>query len=93
MKQVDQLRELFRMADEIDGLLASDCVLMIRPKSKLAATRLLFALRCLMALDFGPSLLEKGIGASYTNYSLRLRYSEEAGKLDGYAEAIPFEPA
>ena len=30
---------------------------------------------------------------SYTNYSLRLRYSEEAGKLDGYAEAIPFERA
>ena len=29
------------------------------------SVRLLFAVRCLMALDFGPALLERGTGASY----------------------------
>jgi hypothetical protein len=32
------------------------------------------------------------LGLIYTNFSLRLHYSGEAGK-EGDAEAIPFEPA
>jgi hypothetical protein len=49
----------------IEGALCSDCVLIIRPKRVAEARRLLFAIRSFMALDFAPSLLERGTGASY----------------------------
>ena len=45
--------------------MASDCVLIVRPGYRVSSVRLLFAIRCLMALDFGPALLERGTGASY----------------------------
>src|SRR5260370_42141203 len=55
----------FGLADGIRDALGSDCVLVVRPAAGIRSTRLLVALRCLMALDFGPALLERGTGASY----------------------------
>jgi len=55
----------FGLADGIRGALGSDCVLIVRPRTAIRGIRLLFAIRCLMALDFGPALLERGTGASY----------------------------
>jgi tRNA1(Val) A37 N6-methylase TrmN6 len=55
----------FGLSDRTYCALASDCVLIIRPRVRISTIRLLFALRCLMALDFGPALLERGTGASY----------------------------
>jgi hypothetical protein len=53
----------------IHNAAASDCVLIIHPRSSIGTIRLLFALRCLMSLDFCPGLLEKGTGASYLSQS------------------------
>jgi tRNA1(Val) A37 N6-methylase TrmN6 len=55
----------FGLAYKIDGALCSDCILIIRPKPRVSSTRLLFAIRCLLTLEFGPALLERGTGASY----------------------------
>jgi hypothetical protein len=55
----------FGIADGIHCALASDCVLIVHPRAGISTLRLLFAIRCLMTLDFGPALLEKGTGASY----------------------------
>lgn len=55
----------FGLGVGIRGALASDCVLIVRPRYRVSSARLLFAVRCLMALDFGPGLLERGTGASY----------------------------
>jgi predicted RNA methylase len=55
----------FGLGIGIRGALVSDCVLIARPRYRVGSTRLLFAIRCLMALDFGPGLLERGTGASY----------------------------
>jgi hypothetical protein len=55
----------FGLGYGIGGALASDCVLIVRPHYRISSIRLLFAIRCLMVLDFGPALLERGTGASY----------------------------
>jgi hypothetical protein len=49
----------------VRGAPVSDCVLVVRPRHPVGSARLLFAIRCLMALDFGPQLLERGTGAAY----------------------------
>jgi len=55
----------FGLADKIHGALVSDCVLVMRPRCNVSSIQILFAIRCLMALDFGPAMLERGTGASY----------------------------
>jgi hypothetical protein len=55
----------FGLGYGIRGALASDCVLIVRPQYRISSIRLLFAIRCLMALDFSSALLERGTGASY----------------------------
>lgn len=55
----------FGLGVEIENARASDCVLVIRPRRGFQHLRLLFAVRCLMAFDYGPLLLERGTGASY----------------------------
>ena len=55
----------FGLGVGVQGALASDCVLIVRPRYRVSSVRLLFAIRCLMALEFGPGLLERGTGASY----------------------------
>lgn len=75
----------FGLAYGILGAPVSDCVLVIRPRAVNSSIRLLFAIRCLMALDFGPALLEKGTGASYLsqnelrNFKLPYALSEVFG--------------
>jgi tRNA1(Val) A37 N6-methylase TrmN6 len=44
---------------------ASDCIFIIRPKISRKSVSLLFSLRCVMKLEFGPTLIERGTGASY----------------------------
>lgn len=77
------------------GAGVSDCVLVVRPRYRVSSARLLFAIRCLMTLDFGPGLLEKGTGASYIGQSelgdLEVPYgiSGESGDLFGvYSRAL-----
>lgn len=56
----------------IVGLACSDCVLIVRPLSARSTTRLLFAIRCVLAMSWAKPLLERGTGASYiTEDSLR----------------------
>lgn len=47
------------------GMECSDCVLVLRPNANHLSTRILFALRCLVALPWIAPLLERGTGASY----------------------------
>jgi len=85
----------FGLAAGIRGALVSDCVLVMRPRHRVSSIRLLFAMRCLMALDFGPALLEKGTGASYlaqkemvsfkVPYSLSQKYP---GQFKNYVRAV-----
>jgi hypothetical protein len=55
----------FGLGVGIVGALVSDCVLVVRPRYGISSARLLFAVRCMMTLAFGPQLLERGTGASY----------------------------
>ena len=85
----------FGLGAGIRGALASDCVLVVRPRYRVSSARLLFAIRCLMALDFGPQLLERGTGASYiaqvelgnleVPYGLSMR---QAGLFGEYVRAL-----
>lgn len=48
-----------------EGYAASDCLMIIRPRNSEDRTRLLFALRVMLAGEIGSSFLESGAGASY----------------------------
>jgi hypothetical protein len=47
------------------GMECSDCVMILRPKDRRMSSKILFALRCLVALPWIAPVIEKGTGASY----------------------------
>lgn len=49
----------------VQGLMASDCLLLIRPHDDIGHLDLLFALKVLMKIPWVSSLLERGTGARY----------------------------
>lgn len=59
----------FGLGHGIEGALASDCTMIIRPKHRISHIRLLFAIRSMMNLEFGPAFLERGTGAQYLSQS------------------------
>ena len=85
----------FGLAVGIRGALVSDCVLVLRPRYRVSSVRLLFAIRCLMTLDFGARLLERGTGATYIAQrelkSLEVPFGiaqTYAGLYENYAYAV-----
>ena len=52
-------------ARSVAGLLATDCLFVIRPNKDIASLELLFAIKSLLGLDWIPTLLERGTGARY----------------------------
>lgn len=85
----------FGLGVGIGGSTVSDCVLVVRPRYRISSSRLLFAIRCLMALDFGPQLLERGTGASYIAQGelrdLEVPYGvagQYGALFDGYVRAL-----
>ncbi len=52
----------------IHGMACSDCVVIVRPRNVRLGTKLLFALRVILAQEWARPLLERGTGASYISH-------------------------
>ena len=49
----------------VAGLMATDCLFVIRPNDDISSLKILFAIKSLQGLDWLPTLLERGTGARY----------------------------
>lgn len=68
------------------GVACSDCILIIRPKETALSTRLLFALRVVLAWRGGVPLIQRTTGASYLTAKELSRLSIPLGLADQFPQ-------
>ena len=75
-------------ASHVAGLMATDCLFVIRPNQDIASRRLLFALKSLVGLDWLSTLLERGTGANYFCKASLEQLPVPLAAPDAYAESF-----
>ena len=74
-------------ASLVAGLLATDCLFIIRPNQGIASRRLLFALKSIVGLDWLSTVLVRGTGANYFCKSSLEQLPVPLAAPDAYADS------